>query len=167
MSQVPRANRALQGGSKLPLRARLRNGISALSGGVFLLTAGALLALSIRFTWTILSEEQTEQAVMQQAASAAPSGFITAPPPKKPAHTPKPANHGASVRLTLSISAGVNRSEVYINGSKRGNTPFLGDVSCKTGEPLKIQVMPEKGTILNFERTCRSGTMSISEPDED
>ncbi len=68
---------------------------------------------------------------------------------------------GQSARTTLSISAGPPRSEVWVNGSKRGNTPFLGEVSCKVGAPIRIEVVPPRGAPLVYERECKPGNVVI------
>jgi hypothetical protein len=82
---------------------------------------------------------------------AAPSGE-TAPSPGRPRS------------IQLGISAGPGRSEIYVNGRLLGNTPFVGDTSCKTGLLLRIELVPPSGPPLVYERECRGTMIEISGP---
>jgi len=66
--------------------------------------------------------------------------------------------------VTLGVSAGPPRSDVYINGRKVGQTPFLGDTSCKTGQSIRIEIMPPRGAPLVYSRDCVGGALEISGP---
>jgi hypothetical protein len=72
------------------------------------------------------------------------------------------AASGRPIRPTLSVSAAEARSDVYVNGRLVGQTPFLGDTSCKEGMPVRIEVVPLHGAALTYQRECRVGTLSIS-----
>ncbi|HVU00495.1 MAG TPA: hypothetical protein VHE30_02045 [Polyangiaceae bacterium] len=87
-----------------------------------------------------------------------------APPAVAGKPPPEPGAGGRAVRLTLSVSSGSPRSDVYVNGSRVGNTPFLGDTSCKTGQPVRIEVVPASGPPLTYLRDCRGGSIEISGP---
>lgn len=92
-------------------------------------------------------------------ASARPSKPATAaapPAPSVPAGQPR--------RVTLGVSAGPPRSDVYVNGRLVGQTPFLGDTSCKTGQEIRVEVVPPKGPPLTYVRDCRGGALEISGP---
>lgn len=155
--------------SALPLSIRVKNGLESARAVLQPLGAALLLALAMRFTWAVTNDPRAP--VLAPTPRATPTQ--SALPLPKPASVIKPAHsappiviRGAPARLSLSVSAGEPRSEVFVNGVRRGNTPFLGDVSCKIGEPLMIQVVPKQGALLVFERVCRPGTLSISKPDE-
>lgn len=75
------------------------------------------------------------------------------------AHAPGPPRS-----IQLGISAGPGRSEIYVNGRLLGNTPFVGDTSCKTGMPLKIELVPPAGPPWIYERECRGTMIEISGP---
>ncbi len=84
---------------------------------------------------------------------------------------PKTAPSSAVVRapgpprsIQLGISAGPGRSEIYVNGRLLGNTPFVGDTSCKTGMPVRIELVPPSGPPLIYERECRGTMIEISGP---
>ena len=83
---------------------------------------------------------------------AAPSEGAGAPQPGRPRS------------IQLGISAGPGRSEIYVNGRLLGNTPFVGDTSCKTGLPLRIELVPPSGPPLVYERECRGTMIEISGP---
>jgi hypothetical protein len=102
-------------------------------------------------------------------ASAAPrSGAPPAAPLVRPhpsaAPSAAPIRAGESRSIQLGISAGPGRSEVYVNGHLLGNTPFVGDTSCKTGMPVRIQVVPPAGPPLVYERQCRGTMIEITGP---
>jgi hypothetical protein len=80
----------------------------------------------------------------------------------EPVPTAPLVNAGKAVRVTLGIDYGTPRSEVYVNGRMVGNTPFLGDTSCKLGQPLKIELVPAKGPPLTYERQCLGGSLDIT-----
>jgi hypothetical protein len=94
------------------------------------------------------------------AASAkrtSPQVGATAPPPAV-------APSGQPRRVTLGVSAGPPRSDVYVNGRNVGQTPFLGDTSCKTGQAIRIEIVPKKGVPLVYSRDCSGGAVQISGP---
>jgi hypothetical protein len=86
----------------------------------------------------------------RQAALAAPS--VDAPPA------------GVPLSVMLGVDYGSPRSDVYINGRKVGQTPFLGDTSCKSGQKLKIEIVPAKGLPLTYLRDCLGGSLQIETP---
>jgi hypothetical protein len=78
-----------------------------------------------------------------------------------PAGAPSGAQLGPSVRIALAVSAGPPRSELYVSGRRLGNTPFVGDMACKVGQPLKVEVVPPEGPPLVYERICAPGILRI------
>jgi hypothetical protein len=66
--------------------------------------------------------------------------------------------------MTLGVTAGPPRSDVYVNGRNVGQTPFLGDTSCKTGQEIRIEIVPPKGAPLAYVRDCTGGSLEISGP---
>lgn len=103
------------------------------------------------------------------APSPSPSASVAlhAAPLVRPKTAPSQAvvrAPGPPRRIQLGISAGPERSEIYVNGRLFGNTPFVGDTSCKTGMPLKIELVPSSGPPLVYERECRGTMIEISGP---
>ena len=83
--------------------------------------------------------------------------------PAQPVPVPSgPPGHPRSV--TLGVSAGPPRSDVYVNGRKVGQTPFLGDTSCKTGQQIRIEIVPQKGPPLVYSRNCVGGALEVDGP---
>jgi hypothetical protein len=70
-----------------------------------------------------------------------------------------------AVVMTLAVTVGPARSDVHVNRERVGQTPFFGDISCKTSEPLRIEVVPAEAALLSFERACRRGLLRIDRPD--
>jgi hypothetical protein len=79
----------------------------------------------------------------------------------KPAPERAATPGGAPLRLMLSVNAGPERSDVYVNGSRIGQSPYLGDYSCKQGERLRIEVVPPKGALVNRSAICEGQTLLI------
>ncbi len=153
----------------LPLSIRVKNSLESARAVLQPLGAALLLALAMRFAWAVSNDPNAAALAPEPRVKPTASGLQL--PKQVPVTTPARSAppvviRGEPVRLGLSISAGEPRSEVFVNGVRRGHTPFLGDVSCKIGEPLLIQVIPKQGALLVFERVCRPGTLSISKPDE-
>lgn len=87
--------------------------------------------------------------------------MLSAEIPRIASGTAAPAPRGKPVRVRLSISAGPDRSDVYVDGSKLGQVPYLGDTSCRAGESVSIEIVPKTGNKLKFERTCELGTIRV------
>ena len=98
------------------------------------------------------------------ARSSPPPRVAPAPVRPRPAPSQAVVHAGAPRSIQLGISAGPNRSEIYVNGRLLGHTPFVGDTSCKTGLPLRIELVPPAGPPLVYERECRGGIIEISGP---
>lgn len=100
-------------------------------------------------------------------ASAAPRAPGSAPQPERlRAGGPPPptASAGQPRSVTLGVSAGPPRSDVYVNAQKVGQTPFLGSTSCKTGQRIRIEIVPPKGPPLVYFRDCVGGALEVDGP---
>ena len=62
---------------------------------------------------------------------------------------------------TLIITVGPERAEVFVNGVPVGRTPYVGDLQCARGNIVRVAVLPPKGTPIEREAVCRSGTITI------
>ncbi|HEX4476604.1 MAG TPA: hypothetical protein VH142_16065 [Polyangiaceae bacterium] len=78
-------------------------------------------------------------------------------------HTGPPLG-GAPRRMTLGVNFGDPRSEVYVNGKLVGQTPFLGDTACKSGLPVRIEIVARSGPPLTYVRTCVGAAIEIETP---
>jgi hypothetical protein len=97
--------------------------------------------------------------------AVAPAGAIAARPHSERPTLPAPSSStGRPYRVTLGVNYGEPRSEVYVNGSLVGQTPFLGDTSCKSGQPLRIEVVPKSGLPLTYLRRCQGGSLELNGP---
>ena len=84
--------------------------------------------------------------------------------PRQPTDRPAPPSTGPSgqpIRARISVLTGPDRADVYIDGSKRGQVPYLGDLPCRVGETVVVEVVPARGHRLRFERRCESGTIKV------
>jgi hypothetical protein len=94
------------------------------------------------------------------AVSSAPTKPAPAPP-APPSTAPAPQS---PLRMTLGVNYGPARSEVYVNGRLVGQTPFLGDTSCKSGQPVRIEIVPPTTAPLTYARRCVGGAIEINDP---
>jgi hypothetical protein len=86
-------------------------------------------------------------------------------PARQAALAPVPSTDSPLAGRPLSVMLGVDygspRSDVYVNGRKVGQTPFVGDTSCKSGQQLKIEIVPAKGLPYTYLRDCLGGSLQI------
>jgi len=61
---------------------------------------------------------------------------------------------GEAVQVQLMVSVPPDRSEILVNGTLVGRSPFIGDVACRVGDKVKIDVIPERGMPVSVERLC-------------
>lgn len=71
------------------------------------------------------------------------------------------ARDKANERVYLMVSAGPERSELFVNGVFKGHSPFVGEIHCKPGEPVVVELVPEDKAPIRFERTCAAGTVRV------
>jgi hypothetical protein len=81
----------------------------------------------------------------------------------EPRPEPQAEAGGEPLRVTLVVSVGPDRSEVLVNGSVVGQSPFVGDLSCKRGEELRIDLLPKRGLPSRFTRACTEGTVRVGD----
>ncbi len=72
-------------------------------------------------------------------------------------------NRDAVMTPFLLVQVEPPRSDVFVNGVLVGQTPYAGDVGCKPGTPLKVDVLPPKGAPKTFHVECRAGTVRVTE----
>jgi hypothetical protein len=84
-------------------------------------------------------------------------------PPVPVASAQKVVAVGRPRSIQLGISP-PGRMDIYVNGRLLGHTPFVGDTSCKTGMPLKIELVPPSGPPLIYDRECRGSMIEITGP---
>jgi len=114
-------------------------------------------------------------ATLDAARARAPAlATSTAPPPVTASASPVDSSRagrvhravrasGKSVLVNLVVTAG-GRSEVYVDHGLVGKSPYIGDVSCRVGSTVVIQVVPAKGAPRVFKRECvEGGTIEIGD----
>jgi hypothetical protein len=65
----------------------------------------------------------------------------------------------------LSVSVRPDRSEVFMAGGSLGKTPFIGDITCKLGELITVDILPPAGLPRRFKRPCGAPVVRIQEGD--
>ena len=122
-------------------------------------------ALGLRVMTLAIGDAQARRAPVQLASGEVAPEAGTAAAPAHARHVPAPERNnavaGAPLRLMLSVVAGPERSEVYVNGSRLGLSPYLGDYTCKAGEQLRIEVVPAHQGLISRSATCEGRTLLI------
>lgn len=136
--------------------------------GLQLFAAALGAALGLRIMIDAIGHARSAQVAVVVAAEKPPllelADELTArapqPPPSEPEQTEE-EEPARSLRLFLSVVAGPERSEVFVNGTRLGLSPYLGDFSCKEGEDLSVQVVPSRGVLITRQAKCVGQTLLI------
>jgi hypothetical protein len=133
---------------------------------LFLLVSLRFSIASVQRALAVSKSNFVEKPVRHESPVPRPPPSAKDVPPGGTTSAPVPAaiSSGQPRRVTLGVSAGPPRSDIYVNGRKVGQTPFLGDTSCKTGQTIRIEIMPPKGAPLVYSRDCVGGALEISGP---
>jgi hypothetical protein len=66
-------------------------------------------------------------------------------------------------RVYLAVHQGPARSEVRLNGVTLGQTPYVGEITCKRGEPLEFVLIPPKGMPRRSNHVCDRTEITIAD----
>lgn len=146
--------------------------LERVSRGAQWLAALLVLLVASRLAWVAIRDRlqrpEPAEPVAEKAAPRAPAlEWPKLPPlpselvaPQAADSAPPPAAAAKdSLRVTLVITLGPERSEVFVNGVRLGQSPYVGDWTCRRDEPLRIEVLPPRGAPLQVERPCAPGTV--------
>jgi hypothetical protein len=139
---------------------------SGQAAAVFRLLAAGMLAVSAgRFAYvsTVQAIERAPKALL--GASGAPSADrvlreIEGADPA-PSASAAAIDAGSPIRVVLAVLDGKERSEVYANGVRVGQTPLISDVSCKVGEIVRIEIVPPRGVPRTRSYRCSPGEIRV------
>jgi hypothetical protein len=124
-------------------------------------------ALGLRMMTLAIGEARARRAPALAPEPAATATEAAALPSRGPVHNRRASvpehvvGDGTPLRLTLSVVAGPEHSEVYVNGSRLGSSPYLGDYTCKQGEPLRIEIVPRHEGLITRSAICEGRTLWI------
>ena len=148
----------------------MRGFVGRVASGAQLITAALMAVVALRFafvTFTAIMGASIETLPVDAASLPGASASVSFAPRAAPEPNSRavstPRGPSPSRRVMLMISVGDDRAEVYVNGQLLGRSPYVGDFSCKPGEPLRIEVVPEKRVIKRFTRTCQGDAVRIDE----
>jgi hypothetical protein len=99
------------------------------------------------------------EAWTKRLAPSVPSGLLAAENLSSAGCTSRPKTN----RVYLIVGVGPDRSEVLVDGVIYGKTPYVGEVSCQSGNKLTVTVLPPKGAPRIFERACDRREIKIEE----
>lgn len=80
------------------------------------------------------------------------------PPPSATVASPE-AGPPAPINVSVMVNLGAVRSEVYIDGRKRGLTPFIGELTCVPKTQVRVEVLPPRGLPLAGTLECQPGVL--------
>ncbi len=72
---------------------------------------------------------------------------------------PSAAQKAAPKRRQIFVDFGPSRSEVYLDGRRVGKTPFVGQITCRDGDQIRIEVVPPQGMPIRRTGTCRGRSL--------
>jgi hypothetical protein len=136
-----------------------------------LVGAGLLVAVTVRYALIAIEEARARApspgdsvAASARKPSAEPPHSVASdsapPPPVAPPSAP-PAS-GKNVRISLVVDSTAPRAEVFVGGSKVGNAPFVGEVTCRAGGSIKVDVIPGQLAPRSYERACSGATSATA-----
>lgn len=144
----------------------IRGAVLRASGVAQVVAAGLLAVMGVRFG---------AEGVLFAVRERAPTLDDTAPPPRPlpaatasaapivAAPTGTPVKSGSAIRVPLVVTGGADRSELRVDGVKVGQTPYVGEVTCRAGEVVRLDLLPPKGLPSSHERKCIPGTIKIGD----
>jgi hypothetical protein len=143
----------------------MRAAVARASKAAQLLGGVLCAALGLRLMTLAIGEAQARRApapTPEPAATAAAAQPSAGPVRKRRIAAPEHAvGDGTPLRLTLSVVAGPEHSEVYVNGSRLGSSPYIGEYTCKQGEPLRIEIVPSHAGLITRSAICEGRTLWI------
>jgi hypothetical protein len=134
--------------------------------GAALCAASGLRLMTVAVAWAAEARNPEPIAGAPPALPAAPRARATARVAASDSlPLPEPLPTGEPLRLMLAVSAGAPRSEVYVNGSRLGLSPYLGDYTCKRGEKLKVEIVPAAASspLILREAVCEGKTLRVQD----
>ncbi len=126
--------------------------------------AGAVVAAAaMRFAVVAVGGVMAESDVPPQAAPASSASGATSATSARGRGQPmgSSAPAGTPIQAQLLVNVGTDRSEVYVDGSKLGSSPYVGTISCVAGSKVQIEVVITKGVVYAYERTCEPGMIRV------
>lgn len=124
----------------------------------YYLGAALVAVVAFRFAFAAIYPR-----TVREREAPTPSASVAAPPPARSAVDARPRDLplGEPVRMRVVVTRGPDRAEVRINGGVLGNSPFVGETSCRVGEALVVELVPARGPAQRFDRKCEAGVLRI------
>jgi hypothetical protein len=125
-----------------------------------LFASSAFAVLSVSLLWASLPESWADEPEAPPRPLSLPGRSLALPPEatSAPVASGSPAVEEQALPplgpRQILIDLGPPRSEVFVDGRRVGQTPFLGQVRCRPGREIQVQVIPERGFPLSETRVC-------------
>ncbi len=146
----------------------LRASVSRATHAAQIAAAVLVLTCAARFAWLACvtaarARVRTEVPALAVPVDSVDSKRTAGPAPQTRSSAAKATAPGKPVRMSLSVNLGPARSEVYVGGRLRGRTPLIGEISCRNGQPLKLEIVPKQGAAQRVDGVCHPGTWRVTE----
>jgi len=137
------------------------------TAGTWTRTAAAVVALLVagRFTFVAVSSALAKSSMAPpiDGSARAPRGTERSARPVLSSTSSAPVVFGTPIRMTAMVTAGPDRSDVFIDGANVGKSPYVGDISCRAGDTVLVRIVPIRGNPIEFQRPCTKGTLRVDE----
>jgi hypothetical protein len=145
----------------------IRAAVARASGVAQVVAAGLLAVMGVRFgVEGVLFAVRERAPTLDDKAAPPPRSAPTttgSSAPVAPVPTGTPVKSGSAIRVPLVVTGGADRSELRVDGVKVGQTPYVGEVTCRAGEVVRLELLPPKGLPSSHERKCLPGTIKVEE----
>lgn len=68
---------------------------------------------------------------------------------------------GAVRARRLIVDVGEDRSDVFVDGQRLGQVPYVGQWACATGDTLALTLMPPAGVPTDYRVPCRGEDITV------
>lgn len=126
------------------------------------LGAVAVIAIAGRFVYVSAKAATAPEPPPIAGSASAPVGRGTERPPPAPHDAPPIAARGKIVRVTAMITLQPDQSEIFVDDTRVGRTPYMGNVECEVGGRVHVKVVPPKGKPIELDRACDSKDLEIT-----
>ncbi len=137
--------------------------LARLADGLWLVAGALSLTLGARAGYVATTTPGASSA--EQPAAAASRSTRQQPKPTQAAPThrrPEHAAPGALVTTQIIVDGGgLGRATVRVDGAEVGQTPYIGDVTCRVGEPVRVELLGSRDERRSYAVPCRDDVLRL------
>ncbi len=141
----------------------IRAALDRIADALWLLAGALVLTLGARAEYVAMTTPGAASA--DQPAAATSRGARRQREPEQVARHrrgPERATPGATITTQIIVEgAGPRRATVQVDGAAVGQTPYIGDVTCRVGEPVRVEIVGSGGERRAYEVPCRDDVLRL------